>query len=818
MFAENFSFKAPSQDVEQRVDTIISKMSLTDKLELIGGNDRGTKECKAAGFPALRMSDGPVGTHWWCKNSTAYPALIALAATWDRELSRKMGHSLGRDCRARGIHILLAPGVNIYRSPLCGRNFEYLGEDPLLSSQMVVPYIRGLQAQGVAATVKHYALNFQEYDRHGISSDVDERTLREIYLPAFKAAIHAGGCGAVMTAYNSVNGIHCSEHQYLNNEILKGEWAFDGLVMSDWVSTYSAIGAANGGLDLEMPTGQWFNSENLLPAIENGEVTEEVINDKIRRLVRLAVCFGWLDNPQQDESIPMDDSTSSQTALEIARESTVLLKNEDNVLPLDPKKIKTLAIVGHNSHPAVIGGGGSAYTTPWHSTSILEGIQQIAGEDIEILHSVGVNPDRDLAIYAKSTFLTPSGKPGIRVEFFNDGDPIPVATRIDEHINCDWGSNAPSENVAPSNFSVRWSGIICPDHSGEYTLYTRTTDGASRVMLDGNVVIDAWQLENNSNLQATIQMEAGRNYNLTIEYKKSRYWAQFQFGWEHSAIRKADYEHALENARRADAVIICTGFTPSLEYEGGDRPFAMPEAVDQFISDIAELNSRTTVVLAGGGNIDMTNWLNKIQGLLHAWYPGQDGGQAIAEIIFGTVNPSGKLPATFEARLEDRSSYDCYADDDNDKHVALTDGIFTGYRHSDRAAIEPLFPFGFGLSYTTFAYEKLSLSSTSINQNDELTVTCDILNTGSRAGREIAQLYIRDIHASVPRPIKELKSFTKISLEPGQRTTVEFRITSQDLAFYDTDRATWIAEPGKFEILIGASCCDIRLQAGFMLT
>jgi beta-glucosidase len=367
MHSRSPRFTPPSPEVERRIQSLIDQLGTDEKVLLLGGKpgqsgpqaNSATFALERIGLPELRMADGPTGVHWWCDASTAYPALIAAAASFDENLWYRLGTALGRDCRARGVHILLAPGVNIYRSALCGRNFEYAGEDPFLSSRFAVAYIRGLQDQGVSATVKHFAVNFMEYARHTVSSDVDERTLHEIYFPAFKAAVTEGGCGALMTAYNLVNGVHCSEHAGLILDTLKGAWEFDGVVMSDWLSTYSVATAMNAGLDLEMPTADQFTAANLLPVLESGEVSRAALDDKVRRVLRLAACFGWLDHEQKDPTIPYDDPVTAQVALDIARAGVVLLKNDRNLLPLDRGQLRSIAVLGPYAHPAVFGGGGS---------------------------------------------------------------------------------------------------------------------------------------------------------------------------------------------------------------------------------------------------------------------------------------------------------------------------------------------------------------------------------------------------------------------------------------------------------------------------
>ena len=815
MLSAHPQFTPPGPAVDKRIDALLTKLSLEEKIDLLGGEHAGTKANEQAGIPVIRLSDGPTGVHWWTNRSTTYPATICAAAAWDQDMAYALGAAIGRDARARGIHVLLAPGVNIYRSPLCGRNFEYLGEDPCLAARLVVQYIRGCQDQAVATTVKHYAVNYQEFDRHRVSSDLDERTLREVYLPAFEAAVREGGTGALMTAYNLVNGVHCSEHQHLNNEILKQEWGFDGLVMSDWVSTYSAAGAANGGLDLEMPNAQWMNREKLLPAIQEGEVSEATIDDKIRRLLRLAICFGWLDHEQQDSRIPPDDEQTAQVALDAARGGIVLLKNEGNILPIDRTTVRTIAVVGATAHPAVIGGGGSSYNTPWRSTSILEGIKARAG-DVKVVHATGIVPWRDREVAMISAFTTPDGSPGLLGEYFNNSrlEGEPAMTRVDRPVAFMWASNPPAEGIDKNDFSIRWTGSLTPEKDGAHIFYVASADGEYSAKVGDATVFETVGGEKSGIQRMELELKAGQTYPVTLEYRRTRGWNAFCFGWEHSDRLRSARQAVVDAARDAEVVIFCGGHTSRTEGEGFDRTFGMDPELEKQLGDVAAVNANTVVVLTAGGNVDMQAWIDSVKGLVHAWYPGQEGGTAVAEILFGDVNPSGKLPVTFEKRLEDRSSFDCYHDDDGDKHVALTDGIMTGYRHCDARGIEPQFPFGFGLSYTTFAYDALRLSTDTMRPDDVLNVSFDIVNTGARAGAEVAQLYIRDEESSLPRPVKELKGFVKVQLEPGERRTVSIELDATALRFYDPDKG-WTVEPGGFEVLVGASCTDIRLRGKF---
>ncbi len=822
------NFTPPSPEVESRIDEILGQLTLEEKIKLLGGQKEPnpadtTYPIEHAGIPALRFSDGPVGVHWFSKTSTTYPTPIALAASWDPEVAYRVGAAIGRDARARGIHVLLAPGVNIYRSPLCGRNFEYLGEDPCLTSKSVAGYIKGVQSQGVAATVKHYAVNFQEYDRNEVSSDVDERTLHEVYLPAFRAAVEAG-VGALMTAYNLVNGIHASEHDYLINKVLKDDWGFDGVVMSDWVSVYNAENAANAGLDLEMPVTDYMNAENLLSAIREGRVSQAAIDDKIRRMLRLIICFGWMDNPQKDESIPLEDEANAEVALSAARAGCVLLKNEGNLLPINPKAGKKIAVIGSNADPAVIGGGGSTYNNPWRSVSVLDGVREIFGAK-NVVYAQGLDTIRKEKAFPASVFHTPDGRDGILVEYFEgvEASGTPLYSAVEETIHHDWNWDpipAGEKSLERGEFAVRWTGEIRPQVSGEHIFYLDLDGGEYTITLGDAIIAEGIRID----ATCEVNLEAGRAYPLSILYTGgySREdlgiaWSyrdcHVRLGWESRAALQIERREALKLAEESDAVIFCGGFNQKAEKEGLDRTFELPCEQSAFLAELAEANHNTVAVINAGGNVDMSAWVEKVGAILWVWYPGQEGGKAVAEVISGFVNPSGKLPVTFERKLADRSSFDSYHDEDNDKHVTLSDGIFTGYKHHDRTHVKPLFPFGFGLSYTTFAYENLSIEPG--EGAVAVSASFDLVNTGEVTGEEIAQVYISDLESSLPRPEKELCGFAKVHLEAGERKSVTVPIPRRALQFYNPGLHAWISEPGEFEVLVGASAADIRLAGRF---
>jgi beta-glucosidase len=795
---------------EQRVDAILKQMTTEEKIDLLAGVDffylRGVPRL---GVPRLRMIDGPMGV----RNdgpATAFPGGIALAATWNTELAQQIGVEFGRDSRAKGAHFLLAPGVNIYRSPVTGRNFEYLGEDPYLAGRIAVGFINGVQSQGVSATVKHFAANNSEFDRNNTDSVVDERTLREIYLPAFEAAVKDGKVGAIMDGYNLVNGHYMSQHAYLNNDVAKGEWGFDGVIMSDWIATYDAIGMANGGLDIEMPYPTHFNRETLLPALESGAISQATLDDKVRRILRVAERFGWLDRDQLDRSIPRYNLAGRQAALQGAREGTVLLKNDAGLLPLDSAAVKTVLVVGPNVHPAVVGAGGSSKTEPFTSVSILEGVAAMTGSDTTVLHDSGIPSLADMVRNTHFTTDAAGGTPGMNAEYFASDDLSgdPVITRVEPRPEIGLGPSFP-----PDTASERWTGYYTTDNAGRYDIVVAAAGdrgGYYRVLINDELVFDSWTLNKAIVDYVTLELAAGV-HKVVLEHRGRQKWPgdRMQLAISRHGDRVSAAAQAM--AAAADVIVIAAGFDDSTESEGADRSFRLPPGQDELIATMLAANTNTIVVMTAGGAVDMNAWIDDVPALLQAWYPGEEGGTAIAEILFGAVNPSGRLPATFERRLEDNPSYASYYPRPGTLEVDYEDGIFVGYRGYDANDIDPLFPFGHGLSYTSFEYSDLSISPDSTSDG-RVTVSFDLTNTGDRAGAEVAQVYVADAHTTVPRPPKELKGFAKISLQPGENQRVSVELDRRAFAYYDVAARDWQVTPGTFRILIGSSSRDIALR------
>jgi beta-glucosidase len=796
-------------DSSEEVEEILGRMTLAEKLDYIGGiNAMSIRSIPRLGLPEIRMSDGPLGVRQ-DRPSTRYPAGIALAATWNRLLAEKEGSAIGRDCRARGISVLLAPGMNINRIPLCGRNFEYLsGEDPYLAAQMVVPFIRGVQGEGVVATAKHFAANNQEFNRENINVIVSERALREIYLPAFEAAVREAKVGAVMDAYNQLNGSHCTENEYLNNRILKQEWQFDGVLMSDWGATHSSLGPALHGLDLEMPSGYWMNTANLRPALEGGELTQGQIDDKVRRILRMIVKAGFLRRAQRDSSIPLNNPETARTALEVAREGIVLLKNEKEMLPLDRARTKRIAVFGPDAHPGVPSGWGSSYVAPFYSVSVLDGLRNRSAPDLSVDYfGVGVGN------FGTSEFEHAAGagenESGLIAEYFDNLSlEGPAAlTRVDNRINFDWAAEDATRAVLPAQFTVRWTGFIRATASSVHVFRARADSGV-RVFLNDELIIDDWGDHAARPDVTTRVLDAGKTYKLRIDYKNSGGGgATAQFGWASLEVPDIVKEY--------DAAIVCVGFDNGNEGEGSDRAFELPDAQDDLVRRIAEKNSKTIVVLNSGGNVDVHRWLDKVPALLHAWYPGQEGGNALADILFGDVNPSAKLPVTFEARKQDNPAYKSYPSSDGGASVRYEEGIYVGYRGYEHFGIVPLFPFGFGLSYTEFEYANLQISQEA--SDGDVAVTFDLRNVGKRAGAEIAEVYVQPEHPAIDRPPKELKGFEKVYLAPGESRHVNVKLDQRSFAYFDPVKGEWRIGPGVYEVVIGASSQDLRIKRSFQL-
>ncbi len=817
---------------QQHIADVLHKMTLAEKLDYIGGTGFAVRAMPSVQLPALEMSDGPYGVR---SNaglpSTTYSEGIGLAATWDRNLAQQVGAGIGRDARARGVNYMLGPGTNIYRSPRNGRNFEYFGEDPYLAGQMDAGYITGMQQQGVSATVKHYIGNNSEYLRHDSNSIIDERTLHEIYLPPFEAAVKQGHVGAVMDSYNLINGKHATANPETNIDILRKDWHFPGTLMSDWDATYDAVAAANGGLDIEMPTGKFMNAKNLMPAIQAGTVSEATIDEKVRHILTTAEMFGWLDRPQRDNAIPLFDPRDNAVALNSARESVTLLKNENNLLPLSKESTHTVLLVGPNVYPGTAVGGGSAGVVPFHLISLLEGASAVA-PNTTFLYDPGLPSLSELAGKTEFTTTAQGGQPGLTEEIFGNRDlsGSPVKQFTPRHINnagLSWDAiSGDLETLMnlfqhpPAATSQRYTGYFNAATSGNYliALAAAGEGNGERVLIDGKPVIDNWKYVRAFEPHLTMPLSAGPHKVVVEVWRKGIIGGRLRL-----AIVPVDSvvdERAKEMAAKADVVIVAGGFYNNrdinTESEGGDRTFDLPYGQDALIRAMEAANPKTIVAVTSGGAVDAAQWINQTPALVEAWYGGQAGGLALAEVLFGDHNPAGHLPISWERRAEDNPAFNNYYPQNDGIDVVYKEGIFVGYRGYEKEHTRPLFPFGYGLSYTTFTFSNLKVQPAS--GDSMATAEFDVRNTGQRAGATVAQVYVGEPAAREPRPLHELKGFERVELRAGETKHVSVPLDARAFAWYDAGKHAWTIDPGRYTISVGDSVESLPLSDSVTLS
>jgi beta-glucosidase len=707
---------APYKDAllpaEKRVADLLSRMTLEEKATMLSG--AGWMESAAndrLGIPAIKMADGPLGVRSWAGSSaitslagaplkvlsTSFPSGVAMAATWDTVLVQREGQAIAQEVKALGRNMILGPTVNINRVPLWGRNFEGYGEDPYLSARLGVAYVKGVQGEGVIPSVKHFAANNEEFERHRIDEQIDARTMHEIYLPAFKAAVEEGGAWTVMSAYNKVNGVNCSMNASLLREILLGELGFKGFVISDWGSTYTTAATVNAGMDLEMPggplmtsymaatgpqsmgrSGGWLAADKVLAEVKAGNISEASLDDNVGRILRVIFVSGLFDHPHMAGG-EVDTPAQQAVALQGATEGIVLLKNAGSLLPLDAAKIHSIAVIGPNAATARTGGGGSSMVRPSYSIAPLDGIRTRA-TGVDVKYALGVGME--------------------------------------------------GEDPAQDTPEARAKAL----------------------------------------------------------------------------------SQAVEAAAHADVAVVVVGRYSKLEAESFDvKTMELPAGQDELIEAVEKANPRTIVVLNTGDPVTMTKWIAQTPALVEMWYGGQEGGHALAAILFGDANPSGKLPVSFPKKFEDSPASANYPG--VNLKVNYAEGIYVGYRYYDTKNMEPQFPFGFGLSYTTFEYSDLKVTPSQSSGNELANVSLKVKNTGTRAGTEVVQLYVHDGHAKIDRPVRELKGFKRVELKAGETKTVDFTLDRADLSYWSPEKKAWVADPGTFEIQVGASSRDIRLRA-----
>ena len=831
--------------VEARVEQLLQQMTPDEKLDMLTGTGFASRPLPRLGIPAMEMTDGPVGVR--TEKSTAFPAGVALAASWDPALVEEVGAAIAREARAHGKTVLLGPCVNIHRVPQGGRNFESYGEDPFLAARMAVAYVKGVQSQHVMATVKHFACNNQETERMTVDAKVDERTLHEIYLPAFKAAVQEAGAWAVMGAYNRVNGEYACANRTLLTDILKTSWGFPGFVMSDWGAVHGVAPFLKAGLDLEMPGGEFFTKDNLHKAIAAGEIDAAGVDDKVRRMLRAMLSVGLFDEKQ--DSGALDTPEHRALNRRAAGEGIVLLKNAYDFLPLrvwntkptpKPKSqggeqeqrrgpmgsgrvpammrpvIQSVALIGPNAVDARVGGGGSSRVDPTYTVSLVDALRERLGKNATVRHASGTLPEGDIASAPADVLVPPTGHEGTHglwAEYFANtqlsGEP--VAQRLEETVSIDLAKLP--QGVDREHFSVRWTGALEVHTSGKYVL-TTTSDDGSRLYLDGRLLIDNGGWHAAVARSATLELKAGQSHPLRLEYVQEQGDAAMVLGLNH--VQRTPIEQAADLASHAQVAIVCVGFSDALESEGMDRAsLALPAGQDDLITAVVAANPRTIVVVNSGAAVLLGEWAMRVPSIIQAWYPGQEGAHALTDVIVGDVNPSGRLPTTFLRRSEDAAAYGHFPGQNGT--VDYAEGIFVGYRHFEAKGIEVLFPFGHGLSYTDFAYRDLRITPKRAARGQSIEASFVIRNTGMREGAEVVQFYIGAHQPRLPRPVKELKGFQRITLKPNEEQTVHFTIDESALSFYDPAAHAWVSEPGTFDLYVGASSKNIWLRGAFAL-
>lgn len=821
------------------IEALLRQMTLDEKVHLCHAATKfSVAGIERLGIPKLAMSDGPhgvrfeVGEHDWYPvktdedYATYQPTGTALAATWSRTRARRFGEVLGAEARHRRKDIILGPGINIVRSPLCGRNFEYFGEDPHHVSEMVVPVVQGIQSQDTAACVKHYALNSQEWNRQGVDARPDERALREIYLPGFEAAVRRGGALTVMGAYNLFRGQHCCENDVLLNQILKDEWQFEGAVISDWNGTHDTYEAARYGLDIEMGTSGAYEDYNLanpfLRAVENGEIEEAVVDDKVRRILHVMEQAGVFRADRKPGA--RNTEAHQQAAREVAEEAIVLLKNDHGMLPLDASTVKNILVVGENAVRKHHLGGNSSAVKAQYEVTPLEGLRAHLGKDVNIEFIQGY-PDHGAAgepIPTECLGIVDggAGTRGWKVALFNNrffnGDPVELQEGGTAEL--DWENDLP-EGVDPLGFSCKFSATLIAPADETWTF---TLNGCPHAALDvdGEPLILQLEEHSPSMVSKTMALEKGREYRLDVKITPHKNASPCPM---HLGIRRGEVDagvneaetELLRRALGADAVLFFGGLNHLYDLEGCDRQdMQMHDGQNKLIEKLAAANPRTAVILVAGAPVEMP-WADNLPAIVQMWYAGMEGGNAIARVLLGEVNPSGKLPFTMPKRLRDSPAHHL---GDYDANVCnYREGVFVGYRWFDARDIEPLFPFGHGLSYTTFEYGDLAVHRSESDDGTVARVDVTVTNRGPRRGKEVVQLYVGDPKCSVPRPPRELRGFEKVDLAPGESAAVQFRLTERDLSFFHPVRRRWFCEPGEFVIEIGSSSADLRRRASLTL-
>ena len=825
--------------VEENVEALLSQMTLEEKISRVHASGKfHVSAIERFGIPELWLSDGPHGVRhqiekfswdsagWTDDDSTYLPHLTSVAASWDVEMATLHGSVLGSEARHRKKDIILGPGVNLARLPLYGRNFEYMGEDPFLAAKLVVPEVIAIQKNDVAANVKHYALNTQELNRIGVNAKPDERTLREVYLPVFEAAVKEANVYSIMGAYNQYYGTNVNQSKHLVMDILKGEWGFDGVLLTDWNVDINTYDAAMNGLDLEMGTNvdsydDYFLAQPLLKQIQAGKIPEAVLDDKVRRVLRLQHRIGMMD----ESRLPGERNTDEhrQIARKIANQGVVLLKNDQNILPLAKPLIKNILVIGPNADKKHGQGGGSSEVKSAYEITPLQGLKNALGDDVNIT-----------VMRARSSVLAPiasdyvnsrhwTGTPAWNISTFSDQarrqltseswivdakylspNKTSTHTSIDDSVG---NSIIKSAQEKVTDF-ITMKADIKPLQTGIHSLKVKAL-GKFELTVNGQKLLTHEGM-NNEVLSHDIELVAGEVYQFVIDYDGSD---SFVLGWDAPGNLFSDEANYLAAAKNADAVVYFGGLSHGDDREAIDRnDMKLPNAQDEIITKLLSANPNTIVFMVAGSAVEMP-WAEKAKAIVWGWYGGMEAGNAFADILFGDVNPSGKMPITLPARLEDTAPI--ALNDYNATESLYSEGVFIGYRWFEQQNIKPTFSFGHGLSYTQFSLTDINLSAKKISGEQGVTVTAMVKNTGEVAGAEVVQLYLHDKVASVSRPEKELKGFAKVFLAPGESKKISISLNQRDLSFWDVKTNNWLAEAGEFEVQLGSALNDIKLKASF---
>jgi len=813
--------------VEQDVESLLAKMTLPEKVSLAHASGKfHVNAIERVGIPEMWLSDGPHGVrhqierHTWASagwtddHSTYLPHLTSVAASWDLEMARLHGQVLGAEARDRKKDFILGPGVNLARLPLYGRNFEYMGEDPILAAKLVVPQIKAIQANDVAATVKHYALNTQELNRIGVNAKPDERTLREVYLPAFEASVKEANVLGMMGSYNQYYGTNANQSKHLVMDILKGEWGYQGVLLTDWHVDINTYDAAVNGLDLEMGTKvddyqDYFLAKPFLDMIKAGKIPESVADEKARRILRVQHTIGMYD----DNRLPGARNTKEHQAAarKIATEGVVLLKNDSvgikPVLPLDKTQLKNILVLGPNADKKHGTGGGSSEVKSLYEITPLEGLKAKFGDDVKI--TVMRARSSELAAiasdYVESRHWT--GTPAWNISYFTEQ----ARKNLTEQSWIVDSKFTAKESSKTQHITM--TAKIKPLTTGLHQLKVETLGDFQLKINDDSVIAhqaSTGVVNQVSELTHDIELVAGESYSFEIQYDGSEH---FTLGWDAPGQLFSSEAEYIAAAKAADAVIYFGGLSHGDDRESIDRPdMKLPNSQDEIISKLIAANETTVVFLVAGSAVEMP-WADQANSIVWGWYGGMEAGHAFADILTGDVNPSGKMPITLPARLEDTAPI--ALNDYNAKESLYTEGVFIGYRWFEQQNIKPTFVFGHGLSYSQFTLSDMQLSSANVKADEEITVTVQVTNTGKVAGAEVVQLYLHDLESSVPRPIKELKGFAKVYLQAGESKKVNISLNKRDLSFWDVDSNNWLAEDGDFEVQLGTSLENIHLKAGF---